>query len=75
MWVLLCFEDCVAIIPLLIFTRWIPQETLAKMTKKLETVSQRWKEGDAFQLSDGNQRRLADFHLTRLSLGKTEPLM
>ncbi|KAI8906642.1 hypothetical protein DFJ77DRAFT_196396 [Powellomyces hirtus] len=47
-------------------------ETLAKMAKKLETVSQRWKESDNIHLSDVNQRRLADFHLTRLTLGKTE---
>ncbi|KAI8819745.1 uncharacterized protein EV422DRAFT_588548 [Fimicolochytrium jonesii] len=47
-------------------------ETLGKMHKKLETVSQRWKESDNIHLSDVNQRRLADFHLTRLTLGKTE---
>ncbi|KAJ3019077.1 hypothetical protein HKX48_002383 [Thoreauomyces humboldtii] len=47
-------------------------ETLAKMAKKLENVSQRWKESDNIHLSDVNQRRLADFHLTRLTLGKTE---
>ncbi|KAI8816182.1 uncharacterized protein EV422DRAFT_623684 [Fimicolochytrium jonesii] len=47
-------------------------ETLGKMHKKLETVSQRWKESDNIHLSDVNQRRLADFHLTRLMLGKTE---
>ncbi|KAI9099923.1 hypothetical protein DFS34DRAFT_616481 [Phlyctochytrium arcticum] len=45
-------------------------ETLAKMAKKLETVSNRWKESDNIHLSDVNQRRLADFHLTRLTLGK-----
>ncbi|TPX70056.1 hypothetical protein SpCBS45565_g02025 [Spizellomyces sp. 'palustris'] len=48
------------------------QETLAKMAKKLESVSQRWKESDNIHLSDVNQRRLADFHLTRLTLGKTD---
>ncbi|KND02179.1 uncharacterized protein SPPG_02668 [Spizellomyces punctatus DAOM BR117] len=47
-------------------------ETLAKMAKKLESVSQRWKESDNIHLSDVNQRRLADFHLTRLTLGKTD---
>ncbi|KAJ3044527.1 hypothetical protein HDV00_001954 [Rhizophlyctis rosea] len=47
-------------------------ETLAKMSKKLETVSQKWKESDNVHLSDVNQRRLADFHLTRLTLGKTD---
>ncbi|KAJ3296244.1 hypothetical protein HK104_001809 [Borealophlyctis nickersoniae] len=46
-------------------------DTLAKMTKKLESVSQKWKENDNIRLSDVNQRRLADFHLTRLTLGKT----
>ncbi|KAJ3171624.1 hypothetical protein HDU88_007704 [Geranomyces variabilis] len=44
-------------------------ETLAKMSKKLETVSNRWKETDAINLSDVNQRRLGDFHLTRVTLG------
>ncbi|KAJ3047998.1 hypothetical protein HK097_010972 [Rhizophlyctis rosea] len=48
-------------------------ETLAKMSKKLETVSLKWKESDNVHLSDVNQRRLADFHLTRLTLGKTDP--
>ncbi|TPX44800.1 hypothetical protein SeMB42_g04203 [Synchytrium endobioticum] len=44
-------------------------ETLNKITKKLEVVSARWQEGDNVHLSDVNQRRLADFHLTRLNLG------
>ncbi|KAJ3162045.1 hypothetical protein HDU86_005743 [Geranomyces michiganensis] len=44
-------------------------ETLAKMSKKLETVSNRWKETDNINLSDVNQRRLADFHLTRVTMG------
>lgn len=48
------------------------QETLAKMAKKLESVSQRWQESDNVHLSDQNQRRLADFHLTRLTLGKSD---
>ncbi|KAI9008267.1 hypothetical protein BC832DRAFT_553576 [Gaertneriomyces semiglobifer] len=47
-------------------------ETLAKMAKKLESVSQRWKDSDNIHLSDVNQRRLADFHLTRLTLGKSD---
>ncbi|TPX38219.1 hypothetical protein SmJEL517_g00209 [Synchytrium microbalum] len=44
-------------------------ETLGKITKKLEVVSARWQEGDSVHLSDVNARRLADFHLTRLNLG------
>ncbi|KAI8592426.1 hypothetical protein BDZ88DRAFT_494390 [Geranomyces variabilis] len=44
-------------------------DTLSKMHRKLETVSNRWKENDSINLSDVNQRRLADFHLTRLTLG------
>lgn len=36
-------------------------ETLAKMAKKLEIVNQKWK--DDIQLSDINQRRLADFNI------------
>ncbi|KAJ3243850.1 hypothetical protein HDU78_011752 [Chytriomyces hyalinus] len=41
-------------------------ETLAKMARKLDTVSQRWKENDNMQISEGNSRKLADFHLNRL---------
>lgn len=42
-------------------------ETLSKMSRKLEAVSQRWKENDSMHLSENNQRRLADFHLNRLT--------
>lgn len=41
-------------------------ETLDKMTKKLEAVSMRWKE--EVNLTDENQRRLADFNLARLQV-------
>ncbi|KAJ3069175.1 hypothetical protein HDU98_007756 [Podochytrium sp. JEL0797] len=41
-------------------------ETLQKMSRKLEVVSTRWKENDNMQISEGNSRKLADFHLTRL---------
>ncbi|KAJ3106187.1 hypothetical protein HK100_003764, partial [Physocladia obscura] len=41
-------------------------DTLGKMSKKLDAVSQRWKENDNMQISDGNARKLADFNLSRL---------
>jgi hypothetical protein len=47
-------------------------ETLNKITKKLEGASQRWKENDQIQLSEGNIKRLEDFQLTRLALGKLQ---
>ncbi|KAI9206019.1 uncharacterized protein BJ171DRAFT_612460 [Polychytrium aggregatum] len=47
-------------------------DTLSKMTKKLEVVSQQWKENDNIHLSETSQRRLADFKLTRLALGRTD---
>ncbi|KAJ3212088.1 hypothetical protein HDU82_003855 [Entophlyctis luteolus] len=47
-------------------------ETLAKMSRKLEIVSARWKENDNMQLSDGNSRKLADFHLHRLIAKHTQ---
>ncbi|KAI9365497.1 hypothetical protein DFJ73DRAFT_808007 [Zopfochytrium polystomum] len=42
-------------------------ETLSKMSRKLDAVSQRWKENDTMHLSESNSRRLADFHLSRLT--------
>lgn len=47
-------------------------ETLNKITKKLEDASQRWKEDDQIHLSEGNIKRLEDFQLTRLALGKLQ---
>ncbi|ORY37959.1 hypothetical protein BCR33DRAFT_854415 [Rhizoclosmatium globosum] len=41
-------------------------ETLQKMSRKLDIVSNRWKEQDNMQLSDGNTRKLADFQLNRI---------
>ena len=48
------------------------QETLTKMTKKLEFANQRWKENDNLLLSEANAKRLEDFNLTRIALGKLE---
>ncbi|KAJ3089214.1 hypothetical protein HK102_006916 [Quaeritorhiza haematococci] len=47
-------------------------ETIAKMTKKLELVSQRWKETEQVDMSGENEKRLADFHLKRLTLEKPD---
>ena len=41
------------------------------MTKKLETVTQKWKENDQAIISESNLRRLEDFNLTRVALGGT----
>ena len=38
------------------------------MTKKLEVASSKWKENDKTQLSETSQKRIQDFHLTRLKL-------
>ncbi|KAI8911561.1 hypothetical protein EDD86DRAFT_188568, partial [Gorgonomyces haynaldii] len=48
-------------------------ETLSKMTKKIELVTQRWKETDQVVISDSNMRRLEDFNLTRIALGNIHP--
>jgi hypothetical protein len=42
------------------------QETLAKITKKLELASNKWKESDHITLSENNMKRLEEFQLTRL---------
>ncbi|KAI9352575.1 hypothetical protein BDR26DRAFT_849476 [Obelidium mucronatum] len=41
-------------------------ETLQKMSRKLDIVSNRWKENDNMQISEGNSRKLGDFQLNRL---------
>ncbi|KAI8608499.1 hypothetical protein BC830DRAFT_1155005 [Chytriomyces sp. MP71] len=48
-------------------------ETLAKMARKLDIVSQRWRENDSMQISEGNSRKLADFHLNRLIQREEQP--
>ena len=47
-------------------------QTLTKMTRKLEIASSKWKEYDKTQLSEASQRRVTDFHLTRLKLTRME---
>ncbi|KAI8929366.1 hypothetical protein BC831DRAFT_444162 [Entophlyctis helioformis] len=47
-------------------------ETLARMSKKLEIASQRWKDNDQVTLSETNVKRLEDFQLTRIALSKIE---
>ena len=42
------------------------------MSKKLEVASSKWKEYDKTQLSEASQRRVTDFHLTRLKLGRMD---
>eukprot|EP00842_Homolaphlyctis_polyrhiza_P001781 jgi/Hompol1/2603/HPOL_002976-RA len=43
-------------------------ETLGRMSKKLELASQRWKDNDQVSLSETNAKRLEDFQLTRIAL-------
>jgi hypothetical protein len=45
------------------------KETLSKMTKKLENVTQRWKDTNQIVMSDANMQKLEDFNLNRLALG------
>lgn len=40
-------------------------DTLSKMTKKLETVSLKWKETEGVKMSDSSQKKLADFQIMR----------
>jgi enoyl reductase-like protein len=47
-------------------------ETLLKITKKLELASNKWKETDHVSLSENNMKRLEEFQLTRLALGKLQ---
>ncbi|KAJ2996201.1 hypothetical protein HDV02_006729 [Globomyces sp. JEL0801] len=44
-------------------------ETLNKITRKLDLVSNRWKENDETSLAESSSRKLEDFQLTRLALG------
>nr|KAJ3422378.1 hypothetical protein HK105_008372 [Polyrhizophydium stewartii] len=48
-------------------------ETLGRMSRKLEIASQRWKDNDQVALSETNVKRLEDFQLTRIALSKIEP--
>ncbi|EGF80763.1 hypothetical protein BATDEDRAFT_88422 [Batrachochytrium dendrobatidis JAM81] len=47
-------------------------ETLGRMTKKLEMASQRWKDNDHITLSDANAKRLEDFQLSRIALANIQ---
>ncbi|KAI8801534.1 hypothetical protein BJ742DRAFT_836888 [Cladochytrium replicatum] len=47
-------------------------QTLAKIGKKLEGVSAKWNENDKLHLSEANQRRLADFPMSKLALAKLD---
>ena len=43
-------------------------ETLGRMSKKLELASQRWKDNDTMVISEANLKRLDDFQVTRINM-------
>lgn len=40
-------------------------DTLSKMTKRIELVSSRWKESEGLKISEASQKRLADFSISK----------